>query len=415
MFILGQSGLANDKSMTPQTTYYYKKYNLTMADPHPYKLPVLRKSDSLNKPWYVEYYVFSEKDAVLKRKRVVLKQPTAIARTTAAKEIISQISDLLKKGAVINKTVKPTNLGGSTLGLSISTIQDTITHYLEFHKKIVKPNTYESYKLDLKRFQKFLIRNNLQTLTIKTFGSELAYQCMDELTSIEKLGNRTRNNVKATLVTFFNFYRKRKIVDHNPFDDIAKLRAPVHKHTAIADYHVKPILDKCIETNELQLQLFIYFEYYAAIRPNTELRLLKISDILDKTICINADDAKSAEKMHIAIPPPLEKKITEFKLRDYPKDFYVFSKNGKPGIAPNGKKYQYMRHRKILKALNIDHLNYDLYSWKHTGVIALFKTIQDIEVIRQHCRHSNIDTTQKYLRDLGQFIDTSKIDLFPEI
>lgn len=398
---------------TDQLPYYFEKYNLAMAEPHPYKLPILRKYDSLDKPWYVEYYVYSQANAKLKRKRIVLAEPTASARLEHSRAAIKQISELLKKGAIVDP-LRPNKV--LSLGVNANTeVLHAIDQFLEIHKKTTKPNTYDSYKLDLKRFQKFIIRHNLHRISLSNFTEPLAYRCMDELIMVEKLGNRTRNNVRATLITFFNYYTKRKILTSNPFQEIQKLRAPAKKHTAIANFHVKEILDEIKASGEHQLLLFVLFEYYAAIRPNTELRLLKVSEILDKTICINADDAKDAIKTHIQIPPPLEKKIQEYSIRSYPKDYYVFSKNGEPGPKPNGKKYQYIRHRAILKKLNLDHLNYDVYSWKHTGAIALFLEIQDIEVCRQHLRHKNIQTTLKYYRDLGQFVDSTKIDRFPDI
>jgi integrase len=75
----------------------------------------------------------------------------------------------------------------------------------------------------------------------------------------------------------------------------------------------------------------------------------------------------------------------------------------------------YNKHRRILKLCEFENKKIDMYSWKHTGVIALFQATQNIELIRQQCRHSDISTTQKYLRDLGLFIDYEQINKFPAI
>jgi len=397
--------------MTDLKPYYYKKFNLTMADQHPYKLPVLRKYDSLEKDWYVEYYAFSETLNRLKRKRVVLNEPTEKARLARAKTEIKIISDLLISGAIIDPVKKTLVKPDITKD---SKLTEAIRHYLEQNKGSLEDTTYESYKRHLGHLINFLIRHKIDP-ALDQFDVAQAYRFTDELISLLKHGNRTRNNIKDTCTTFFNYYIKRKIITENPFDTIDNLRTVARKYTAISQQHVKQLLQEFQQAGEAQLELFVHFEYYAALRPNREARLLKIEDILELTIAVPADNAKSKEKQHIRIAPPLQKKITEHDLRSYPGHYYVFSKNGLPGPTFNGKKYQYMRHRKYLKKLNIDHLSYDIYSWKHSGVIALFLATKNLELVRQHCRHKDVATTINYLRDLGQFTDYEEINKFPEI
>lgn len=392
--------------------YYYKKYNLTMSDPHPYKLPVLRQYDSLQKDWYVEYYAYSERDAKLKRKRVVLAEPTEKARVERAKSEIKLITDMLKAGAIIDPIKKKLQKSEITKN---SKVTEAITYFLEQNKPTLEQNTYESYKRHLDHFINYLNRHQNQTLTLEQLDIQIAYQFTDELITVIKHGNRTRNNVKDSCSIFINYFKKRRILTDNPFEEISKLRTVSKKYTAISKEHVKQLLAKFEESGDHQLALFCYFEYYAAIRPNKELRLLKISDLFDQTIAVPADTAKSKEKEHVRLAPPLEKKIQEHNLRSYPGDYYIFSKNGLPGQTFNGKKYQYLRHRKHLQELGLDQLNYDIYSWKHSGVIALFLATKNLELVRQHCRHKDVATTIKYLRDLGQFTDYDEINKFPEI
>lgn len=392
--------------------YYQNRFNLTMAEPHPYKLPVLRKYNSLDKPWYVEYYAFSERDAKLKRKRIVLAEPTERARLERAKQEIKIITKLLQQGAVVDPIKKKLQKAEIT---KASRITEAIKYFLDQSKPTLEQNTFESYKRHLDHLINYLNRHQNQNLTLEQLDIQTAYQFTDELITVVNHGNRTRNNVKDSCSIFINYFKKRRILTENPFEEISKLRTISKKYTAISKEHVKQLLAKFQETGQHQLALFCYFEYYAAIRPNKELRLLKISDLFDQTIAVPADTAKSKEKEHVRLAPPLEKKIQEHKLREYPGDYFVFSKNGLPGPTHNGKKYQYLRHREMLKSLNLDHLNYDIYSWKHSGVIALFLATKNLELVRQHCRHKDVATTIKYLRDLGQFTDYDEINKFPEI
>lgn len=392
--------------------YYYKLLNLTMAEPHPYKLPVIRKYATLDKPWYVEYYVFSVKMGVLRRKRIVLSEPTEKERMEFGKQMVAHIGQLLKEGAVVDSVKKKI----SKISINnASKISDAVVYWLTQIKPTVEPNTYDSYKRHLDHLLNFLTRHNDDSCNFSSFDVQKAYEFTDELISVVKHSNRTRNNVKDSCSIFFNYFIKRKVVTENPFTDIDRLRCVSKKYTAISKAHVRKLLDVFEEHGQTQLTLFVYFEYYAAMRPNKELRLLKIGDIMDQTVAVPCETSKSKEKEHVRIPPPLEAKIVLAKLREYPIDYYVFSKNGLPGPKPNGKKYQYVRHREHLINLGLDKLGYDIYSWKHSGVIALFLATKNLELVRQHCRHKDLATTIKYLRDLGQFVDYDEINKFPDI
>jgi integrase len=163
-----------------------------------------------------------------------------------------------------------------------------------------------------------------------------------------------------------------------------------------------------------QLWLFICFIYFIFIRPGEELRRLRVRDIRQKTIVVMGEAAKNSQTEHIMIPAALEAIIVENNLRDLPEDYYIFSKNRRPGTHLLGKNNFYKRHLIFLKSMKFDQ-PHDLYGYKHTGVISLFLATQNIELIRKQCRHADIATTEKYLRDLGLFINYDEINKFPAI
>lgn len=142
--------------------------------------------------------------------------------------------------------------------------------------------------------------------------------------------------------------------------------------------------------------------------------MLRVKHILKKTIVVPAEIAKNNLTEHVRIPAPLEKLITKYDLRSYPPNFYVFSRLGKPGPDPLGGNYMYMHNRKVLKLAELTDQAYDLYGWKHTGVIALYLATKDIKLVQVQCRHKDINTTDRYLRDLGMFLDEDALDKFPE-
>lgn len=114
------------------------------------------------------------------------------------------------------------------------------------------------------------------------------------------------------------------------------------------------------------------------------------------------------------IPVPLHQLFQSLNIRSYPANYYLFTKSGVPGREPVGESYFYDRHRKMLKYLAFEQ-GYDLYGWKHTGVINLYLATKDMKLIQQQCGHSSILQTDEYLRDLGMFLDYKRLDSFPPL
>jgi integrase len=380
---------------------------------YPFKLCRITHTDDISKPSYVEYYVFDEEKSKLQRKRVRLIQPTFEEREKAGNKIAKEIDALLKKGVTLNPKNK--KAAPSDVVVKTSTLISASKVYLEFIEKTLKLKTKKSYETDIKRFLLYLVNEKLEHKTLTDFDELNAIHFLDYLTAVKGLSNRSRNNTKTTISSFFNFFKKRKIITINPFDDLENLKTVARRHAALSAEHAKRMKEYCIKEGEKELLLFIYFIYYCFIRSGDELRELKIGDIKDGSVFVGGDRAKNNTGEHIKIPKVFQGIINEYKLRDYPSNYFIFGAGGKPGIDPISRDYMYDKHRKVLIHLNLHNKNYSIYSWKHTGAIALWKATQDIELLRQHCRHRDVAITTKYLRDLGLFIDYDQINKFPEL
>ena len=162
-----------------------------------------------------------------------------------------------------------------------------------------------------------------------------------------------------------------------------------------------------------QLALFCRFVYYTFCRTGKELTRLKIGDIQQNKIYINAENDKNSRADFVTIPEPLQKIIELHKLRSYPPEFFVFGFFGEPGAKAHECEYFRKRHNEIIRALGFDE-NYSLYGWKHSGNVALYQATKDISAIQRQNRHSEITTTMKYLRGLGLF-ENEAVHLIPEI
>lgn len=397
-------------NLSPQKLQLQRNFNFVlMEEKYPFKpCRLADMGGDLSKKWYLEYYIWDETAEKLARKRYFISGKTTKQRYTDAKTAADEIEKALEAGAVINPKKRTLKLVKSETKLS-----DAIDFFLKFAEKTTKKRTFQSYLSDLKHLTEFLKKHGRTDIAISEFTNDMAIRFLDELIIDKNLSTRRRNNLKGTMGTLFNFFKKRKAVLENPFAHISKLPSVATKHAAYSAEKLGQMKGLIAEADP-QLWLFINFIYYAFVRPGEELRRLRVRDVGEKSIMIGGEFAKNNTTQYVMIPAALERLIVASKIRTFPEDWYVFSHGG-PGEQLLGKNYFYVRHLKFLKLLKLDDGKHDLYAWKHTGVIALFRATQNIELIRQQCRHSDIATTQKYLRDLGCFVDYSQIDKFPEI
>lgn len=95
-------------------------------------------------------------------------------------------------------------------------------------------------------------------------------------------------------------------------------------------------------------------------------------------------------------------------------DYYVFGKDGIPGINFLGKNGFRIRFNKFRDRLHLPK-DVKLYSWKHSGAQELSDAGVNTYEISKHLRHKSIVTTEHYTRKrLGQRCSAIKHD-FPEI
>ncbi|QIP15674.1 site-specific integrase [Spirosoma aureum] len=365
----------------------------------------------LTKQWVVVYYAWSEKQEKLLRKRVIIKGDSIVERKRDAEMVIKEVNRQLKSGAIVDpefpvdQTPAPVKLALVPAIDPTSNLSAAIDYFLAIKKNSLKANSHKTYRSSLKLFRTYLSDKSLVRLRLNQFTAAHAHTYMDYVLADLGLSNKSFNKHLGVLETLFNFYQQRGQLKINPFVTVKPLAERPGRHTAFLPDQVGRIRDACVLTQDHQLWLFLNFIYYTFARPQSELRLLRVGDILDRTIRIDAENAKNNRTAHVLIPPPLEKLLIQHRIRDYQANHYVFTIDGIPGPKPAYEKYFYNQHRRILNLLKMTDQSYDLYGWKHTGVIALYRATKDVKLIQRQCRHSSLDQTDKYLRDLGLFLN----------
>lgn len=383
----------------------------------PYKEAYLQrpKDNDLKKKWFVCFWVFSEKQNTLIRKRILVSGPSVEIRENLAKEIIEELNDRLKTGLVAEPIAKPKPLRGAGMVSKNISIKEAVEHFLALKKQTLKKNSYETYTANANLFLEFLKLQNLENIPLNKFPADYAHAFTDWILLEKKLANKSHNKHKGFCSAVFNEFLRRKIITENPFSVIRKLTVTVGKHRVFNTEQIAEFKRLCEENHDAGTWFFACFIYYTFMRPHQEARLIQVQDIGENTIMVRETNAKNSRRRHVYIPPGLEKLLTEKGIRSYPSHFYVFSYGGVPGEALVSDGYWYEQHKRYLQKMGLYLKDYDLYGWKHTGVTALFKATKDLKLVQEQCGHSDIKQTVEYLRDLGVFYYEGQIEKFPAI
>ena len=365
---------------------------------------------SLEKRWFVRFWIWHEG----KQKHVVKKVfgyintfHTMGERLTAAQELKAEIQKLLKEGWTVGKK-KASEKKKLFQGFTIEQALDFVVEKKENETREGSPKIYRAIK---KFFPPWLEQNGYVGLLIKDLTGEILQAYLDHLkekgTSDKPLSNKTINNYKTAFVAVCNSLQKREKIwkEHLPTHNLGKLLTSSDKHAAYNPYQLKQIKETCNELGHEYLWLFAQFIYYTLARPH-ELRHLRVEHLEPEQDRIYIPSiAKGRAGDFIDMYAPLKQLILDMGIKKFPGHYFVFTRLREPGAEQIGKNYFYKLNRKVLEATGLDKnsRNFDLYSYKHTGCIALHNAgVPLIDIMRQ-CRHKTPEQTMKYLRELDLF------------
>jgi integrase len=213
------------------------------------------------------------------------------------------------------------------------------------------------------------------------------------------LANSTTENYREKLKTLFDQING---IEKNPF---RKIKAISYHCTPARPYQSHEIekLRIHITENDPQLWFFILFIINCLIRPNSELRILKVGhiDFERELILIPPEISKNGKHQWVVIPDELMKAINSRNIKDYPPNYFLFSKLDTPGPSCVGYNYFYKRHRKVLEDLGFFRTGYNLYSYKHYGALTMVRNDVPLMEIKEQGRWSSLDQMTDYLKAFG--------------
>ncbi|WP_266206231.1 tyrosine-type recombinase/integrase [Pontibacter kalidii] len=395
---------------------------------YPFKEARLVESKSAR--WYVIFYVWNENlnygNGGLERKRIydVNAYPTPELRRSQGEILVDNINKMLKSGYCIKRNL-PEDQFKSKIDMNRFTLKEAIELHKENNKNTLSKQTIKWYGTLQSALYPWLDANGIGDIRLIDFNLEMANAFFNYLKNEKKVirngeetigvGNKTYNNYHTYFNAVYNAYVNQELIKkkRNVIRKLKKKRTQSGKHAPFSHAQLQQMYDRLKAAEEHNLLLFIQFVYYTLTRPGSETRFLQVKHIHESTIFIPAENAKGDRGEHISIPPGLEKLIQDNKLREYPADYYVFTNSGEPGPEPAGINYFYRQHKKHLAELGFTDKPYTLYSYKHTGNIMLYLAGADPIAIQKHNRHTSLDQTLKYLRDLGMIRNEDVIMKFP--
>lgn len=372
----------------------------------------------LSKRWYVVYYAWNVDTEKLERKRLILSGRTDADRRSEAKTLIKQVNTDLKAGAFITakkaKPVEEPTVEAKRLN-SDMLLTDAAAYFIEQKTAALSDTTMKGYRGMMKRFLSFCKERKWHGIAIKRFDKEMAYEFFDKLALDPAIENKTYNNYIGLVGGLFTFFHKREVIKRNPCEGIEQLPVSSGGHVPFTTDQARNLKQLMLSKGDQQLWLFCAMMYYTFCRPGKELRFLKVKDIMVDHIRIDRGNSKSRKAKNVIIPDGLEVLLQELRIREFPREHYVFSVDGKPGAMHVGAVYFYRHHRKLLVELEMTERDYDMYSWKHTGNISAYLAGADLMYLRDQNGHHSVSQTEKYLKDLGMIRPKELMDKHPVI
>ena len=244
---------------------------------------------------------------------------------------------------------------------------------------------------------------------IPSIDGDQFLELLDQLRVKQGWKNTTYNGYFGYFKTFLNWCVEKKIIKSNPLLGTKKKKVVVEKNKAFSNEEFHALFNHLEETGS-PLYWFAKFVYYTGTRPKSETRLLQLRHVDFEKGQVEIPATISKNKKYDRVP--LHRELIEWlgRFRKLPQDYYLFSKTGEPGPDQAPHNYFSTLFVPVRKALGLSTLH-TIYGLKHTRTIHLANAGVNSYDIQRLWRHSSLEMTERYMRDLGLNISREAVNV----
>ena len=364
--------------------------------------------------WYFIFYQVDPSTGQLDRHRKsynIGRIKGITARRKRAKELLSQIEELLRVGYpwANGKAVYEFHrfIGAYKATAATTTVfevegkaGDVILETVEILcRSLREETTGRTYRSRAKLFVKWLEKKGWQDMPISNLKTSHVQAYMDETRL--RVNNTTYNNYRRELGVVFAGIKKRGYIGINPVSGVATVSKVKKMRRAFEPEEAVVVLEEVYKT-DYWLFMMIVLHCLQLFRKTECCRLrFRNFNLSAGTISLSEDDSKNHQACTVAIPDEALPFFHDNRFGAWPANWLVFGALHKPHPTKAiGSNTYTALHRDLLQRLEEegrlrDITGLSLYSWKDTGMTLLAGILTPMK-LKDHARHSTLDTTLLY-------------------
>lgn len=358
-----------------------------------YSLPKLHEG----KKWFVDFLCFDPVEGRMRRKKYHLDGiRTVRERRRRAAELIANITDRLRHGwnvwAEAAESSRHYTLWENVCGL-----------YLRYLEKMARAGSLKEstrgrmlsyYKVFTGWLREHPVR---RVVYVYQIDAELLGDFLDYVLLDRDVSALTRNNYRVWLSTFCGWMVERGYLACNPAERTRSIPEEPKRRDALPPAELAR-LRAYLEGSDRHFLLACMMEYYTFIRPE-ELTHVRIGDIRvrEQKVVLGGEFTKNRRDGAVGLNAAVLRLMAELEVFRHPSgDFLFGTRDFRPGPRRiEGRAFR-DRWAKVRRALGWPP-SYKFYSLKDTGIRDLANA-EGIVVARDQARHSDVSTTNKYLK-----------------
>ena len=368
-----------------------KRKSCTACEVLSYTFPKLCRGKSV----FVEFHQIDPVSGKKKRKRYYLNHiKKKSEREAYASQLIAALNHKLSTGWNVWVTQSNASQYGSfdaVRELYITLIKK------QGEKNVLRKSSVENYTTYFNCFCDWLADKKVPLRCVYQLDKSVCSDFLEYLILERDVSARTRNNYAAWLSLFCEWLVGKGALEKNPMEGYRKMKEE-EKYREQLTPEMLVQLRNYLDRTDKHYLLACMMEYYTFIRPE-ELCSVQIGDIsvTGQRIQLHGRFTKNRKDGAVGLNEDVIKLMIELGVFKHVSSEYLFgTRDFMPGAKKQSGRIFRERFQKLRKELGWKDC-YQFYSLKDTGIRDLANA-EGIVVARDQARHSDISTTNKYLK-----------------